>query len=1488
MIWPGLMVWSPCSPPPPLTLPLFPHAPRLSVDMCFVLFWKDDDDESQDEDDESQDEDDDDDDEDDDECSQDREEGRHHNHHQHYSRGNNGGNSRGRASRGRGRGGSGSGRNPRPLESDSSRCERCSPEHLQKPLVWALRRTAQREFLRLGPCPDSPRVDWDGLDMERLLPPVDQAGLRPGQGQRGRGGGLQPLPSYEESKEAVAAAAVAATSGAIASSVAGTGMEGAAAPAAASSSAARISVNAVAPPSITAMFRIARQNRARGIAGGSAGSEASLDSPGSVSVYRVAVVGGVRVRRFANPLSAEVTVLQEGTEVVVAEELQDRNGGAWMRLTAPVEGWIGRPGNSLVHLSRGLSGGSSGGAAAAAGIGRGSTGQDRDGSSETGELAEAALTKELEDCMEEEAGTELYRRDDRLFGSRQGWSLPCGGGSGVGMASGGGGSGGGSGTRRDSSHRTDSRVPGERRAIVVGHASVSGCWAAVAGMSASAVKEKLARTADTLAVLHCRKILLTVLLQCHREVMRGAAAVEGGQAAADASLSHRVAALVGARDSPLTPSGNRASGAAAKGGGDIVAPARASPVALRTRAAARQFSSFLQLVLFRAWRPGWWPLSNGSAWDEGGEAGCGGGDGEGDGSSGGGMYGAGDEEDERTCLDDREPLPECFRSLPVILTPLVLSLLRAAAAQRALASSSMLESVGAASKSSVGSASFGGVDRRGLSPPPRWQSFGSHVEEAMLQSVASQLRQATRIGHGEQAWTDSDAAEMSDAHCLRYPRLRYVTWAARIVQAGSGSPTVPRRIFHSWVTGLRSPSLPVKQQVCAELSQLLDEAVQGVDRACLAVASAAAPASGGHDGGGGGGDPGVASSGGVDSISVGLTRATAAAATAAAVRRLSQCVNLLPLERLRSLAERRMLKEGEDEPMLSRALQSIVDLVASAELASRVLRERQASAQKPKARKRKDHIAAAAIAAAAAAATAAAAASFSPVADRTTSPTVNTRAGKDAQRELGRSVLCFPSPRAYVALQGRDLEGPWTAEFWILKPNRDGTWEDGEEKVEQAGSASGEKGGSNGGSGEGEEDGKDRSCPIPRLEATPSPRVPRRGIRKSYSERLPAPRPAATPQSIARAASTPISSVDLSQLPPADPNEGAPALFRARSADAVGQNDPDEEAMGAGGHGVLNPYEFPPLHSAASARGRIARGAGVGAGTAPEASDAGDVSGEIRGFTAAFAPSAAPAAPSAGQKGDQSPWNVQASMRGGAGGADAAGAAAVDRSAAGRGRLAVGSARQAGVLSDFAEAEAELAHKGDSGAEPPEYLASSQSGYIKIQAGGAMSRPADGGLGANVEDSKEGEEKEPVGDDGRPVHEEAFCLSMGANGEKGRAFDFVVPTGRWVHLALVSTSPPESEITLYADGVAVDTISLRLPLPMGCLGAGPHTQEVSAASNGGGSFVGLLAQTRWDCIDGLPSAIFLSWLSFGSIFAFSLPCLFVPLVRVFSATQRYR
>lgn len=1219
--------------------------------------------------------------------------------------------------------------------------------------------------MRPGPCLDSPRIGWDGLEMEQLPPPVDQAGPRPGPGQRGSGAGTngvgltRPVSSQENKGAAGDGSTQASGRG-----------------------------DATSTSSVSTMFRIVRRGRGTSNAGGSSASAsdgaggARGGDTGSGVVYRVATADGIRVRRGADPQSAQVSVLGEGSELVVAEELHDGNGGVWMRLSAPVEGWIGKRSNSLVVLSRaspprpGTVAGSSGGGRGVAGL----VGKEADGN-ETGEAAEVALAKELEDCMEEEAGTDIYRRDDRLFGSRQGWSLPSGGSSGLGTEV---------GRRSDSS--AESRIPSERRVAVVGHANVSGCWTAMASMLVAAAKEKLAATAATLAVLHCRKILLTVLLQCHKEVMRTAV---GGQTVADTLLSQRVAALVGARDSPSMALSGRASGMA---GGRASGEAAAT---LRTRVAARQFSSFLQLVLFRGWRPGWWPL----AADRGSDdeytgvgatvAECG--------KNGEGARGHDD--DDRMYLDDNEPMSECFRSLPVILTPLVSCLIRAAATQRSAVP------VLPASDVVTGGAGVLGAVGRSLMVPPRGQSFGAQVEEAILQSVASQLRQATRIGHRDQAWTSSDALEISDANCLRYPRLQYVTWAARVVQAGSGAPTVPRRVFHAWAAGLRSPSLPVKEQVCSELSRLLDEGVQAVDRARRACASEVNAV-----------DPSTAEE--------------ATSQRAIATRRLVQCLKLLPLERLRSLAERRMLKEGEDEPMLSRALQSIVDLVASAELAGRVLQE--CEVEDINAQKQDD----------------------APAARISTGEAED---GDHSKESCGRPVLCLASPSAYVALQGRDLEPPWTAEFWVLRPNADGTWED--EGTSESGPRKNDRGADQLG-----DLGTERGCPFASDGSTgrASP-LPRRGLRKSFSERLPS--PAIVPPSIARATSTPSSSVDLSQLPPTDPKEGAPALVRAKSADTVGQDSggPEEAPTGvvpcntnnvsqAGTiQRALDPNEFPPLRSAAAEAEAIGARAD-GNENVPRSSDASWAQGRLPCFSATYVGQDS----RGGMEHKAVITPLWDDVRGRAtaaapGGRDVSpSAAGVCASASSSDKKESQSGGDAQKSSDYPTAGTggeRVSRKGVMGTEPAEYLASSQAGHIKIQAGGTVFSPSVGQFSSTQSDREGGNATSGGGPkalldehEERPVLSEALCVSMGATGDKEKAFDFVVPTGRWVHLAIVASAPSDSRTTLYVDGVAIDTISLRMSLPMGCLGAGPHAQEVSAASAaGGGSFIGLLAQTRY-------------------------------------------
>ncbi|KAJ1452966.1 hypothetical protein M885DRAFT_297769 [Pelagophyceae sp. CCMP2097] len=95
-------------------------------------------------------------------------------------------------------------------------------------------------------------------------------------------------------------------------------------------------------------------------------------------------------------------------------------------------------------------------------------------------------------------------------------------------------------------------------------------------------------------------------------------------------------------------------------------------------------------------------------------------------------------------------------------------------------------------------------------------------------------------------------------------------------------------------------------------------------------------------------------------------------------------------------------------------------------------------------------------------------------------------------------------------------------------------------------------------------------------------------------------------------------------------------------------------------------------------------------------------------------------------------------------------------------------------------------------------LASSTNGAIELQRGG----PAFGALFDG--------ELEAVAD-------EARCVCIGGN-----SFDYVVPAGKWIHLAFVardaSGGKAKHVVDLYVEGVLVDTVHARVSLPCGAVG----------------------------------------------------------------------
>ena len=128
----------------------------------------------------------------------------------------------------------------------------------------------------------------------------------------------------------------------------------------------------------------------------------------------------------------------------------------------------------------------------------------------------------------------------------------------------------------------------------------------------------------------------------------------------------------------------------------------------------------------------------------------------------------------------------------------------------------------------------------------------------------------------------------------------------------------------------------------------------------------------------------------------------------------------------------------------------------------------------------------------------------------------------------------------------------------------------------------------------------------------------------------------------------------------------------------------------------------------------------------------------------------------------------------------------------------------------------------------PIYLMSSSGGHIKLQMGGRVFS---------------GDDFTDTNQFSQPVHNQALCLSIGQRGAAEKSFDYVVPSGCWIHIAIscsvgVSSSGTGSVVSLYANGELKDSQNMRCNLPVGTLGS----------SRKGQSFAGHMCDVRiWNC-----------------------------------------
>jgi len=126
----------------------------------------------------------------------------------------------------------------------------------------------------------------------------------------------------------------------------------------------------------------------------------------------------------------------------------------------------------------------------------------------------------------------------------------------------------------------------------------------------------------------------------------------------------------------------------------------------------------------------------------------------------------------------------------------------------------------------------------------------------------------------------------------------------------------------------------------------------------------------------------------------------------------------------------------------------------------------------------------------------------------------------------------------------------------------------------------------------------------------------------------------------------------------------------------------------------------------------------------------------------------------------------------------------------------------------------------------PSYLLSSPNGHIKIQTGGKLFDITS--------------EQDPL-QESDPVNQRALCVSVGQRGCVDKSFDYIVPMGRWVHLAIACKQSTRStgSISLYVDGELRDTVTNQFvgensgsregrggfSLPVGVIGSSKRSQS---------------------------------------------------------------
>jgi hypothetical protein len=194
-------------------------------------------------------------------------------------------------------------------------------------------------------------------------------------------------------------------------------------------------------------------------------------SPDSIAIqatYKIIGVNGCIVRKGVETSTSEVTILTSDDLVIAVEECFNSFGKLRLRITSPVCGWISKLMGLVVKVSDDKI-------------------NEKNPTRSQTELSELEMLEQVDDDMEQYGGSEIYRKENRLFGTLQGLQYQrC----------------------RD---KTKSNNLYNRRSRIMGTGTRVSAKQELCGKSLSSLDSIIDSQLKNIIILYCRKSMLSIL-----------------------------------------------------------------------------------------------------------------------------------------------------------------------------------------------------------------------------------------------------------------------------------------------------------------------------------------------------------------------------------------------------------------------------------------------------------------------------------------------------------------------------------------------------------------------------------------------------------------------------------------------------------------------------------------------------------------------------------------------------------------------------------------------------------------------------------------------------------------------------------------------------------------------------------------------------------------------------------------------------------------